>query len=104
MGTSKQWLRIGPFCWYSQTLLAAVKSKIRFKRAVWPLLVLVSAIPRILGAFFLPNGFGDAYVYIRDIGTLSTKLSTGAFRSTTATPACITPWLRQGDIFMLPLG
>jgi len=48
----------------------------------WPLLVAASAIPRILGAFFLPNGFGDAYVYIRDIGTLSTKLSTGTFRLT----------------------
>lgn len=54
----------------------------RSNRAVWPILVLVSAIPRIVGAFFLPNGFGDAYVYIRDIGTLSTKISTGAFRLT----------------------
>lgn len=53
-----------------------------FNRAAWPILVLVSAIPRILGAFFLPNGFGDAYVYIHDIGTLSTKISTGAFRLT----------------------
>lgn len=53
-----------------------------FNRAVWPTLVLVSAIPRILGAFFLPNGFGDAYVYIHDIGTLSTKISTGTFRLT----------------------
>ena len=34
----------------------------------------------------------------------SIKLLTVAFRSTTATPACNTPWLRQGDIFMLPLG
>jgi hypothetical protein len=32
------------------------------------------------------------------------KLSTGPSRSTTAIPACNTPWLRQGDIFMLPLG
>jgi Gpi18-like mannosyltransferase len=48
----------------------------------WLALVLVAAIPRILGAFFLPNGFGDAYVYIRDIGTLSTKISTGTFRLT----------------------
>lgn len=53
-----------------------------FNRAVWPILVLVSAIPRILGAFLLPNAFGDAYVYIRDIGTLSTKISTGAFQLT----------------------
>jgi hypothetical protein len=43
-------------------------------------LFLVAAIPRILGAFFLPNAFGDAYVYIQEIGTLSTKISTGAFR------------------------
>ena len=34
----------------------------------------------------------------------SIKRSTGASRFTTATPACSTPWLRQGDIFMLPLG
>jgi Gpi18-like mannosyltransferase len=54
----------------------------RFNRTAWPILVLVSGIPRILGAFFLPNGFGDAYVYIRDIGTLSTKISTGTFRLT----------------------
>lgn len=45
-------------------------------------LLLFAALPRILGAFFLPNAFGDAYVYIRDIGTLSTKISTGAFRLT----------------------
>ena len=34
----------------------------------------------------------------------SMKLSTGAFRFITVIPACNTPWLRQGDIFMLPLG
>lgn len=38
----------------------------------------IAAVPRLLGAFFLPNTFGDAYVYIRDIGTLSTKIKTGA--------------------------
>src|SRR6185436_13339168 len=48
----------------------------------WFALVVIAAIPRIPGAFFLPNGFGDAYVYIRDIGTLSTKISTGTFRLT----------------------
>lgn len=52
------------------------------RRLLWLTLVLVSATPRILGAFFLPNAFGDAYVYIRDIGTLSTTISTGAFRIT----------------------
>src|SRR5881394_4527063 len=45
-------------------------------------LFLLAAGPRIVGAFFLPNAFGDAYVYIQEIGTLSTKLSTGAFRLT----------------------
>src|SRR6266699_2872356 len=45
-------------------------------------LVLIAAIPRILGAFFLPNAFGDAYVYIRDIGTMSTKLAAHTFALT----------------------
>src|SRR5256886_17065960 len=45
-------------------------------------MISVSAIPRILGAFFLPNAFGDAYVYIRDIGAMSTKLSTHTFALT----------------------
>ena len=51
-------------------------------RALWPTLVLVSGIPRIAGAFALPNAFGDAYVYIRDIGMMSTKLSAGTFALT----------------------
>jgi hypothetical protein len=42
----------------------------------------VSGLPRIAGAFFLPNAFGDAYVYIRDIGTMSTKIANGTFRLT----------------------
>ena len=46
---------------------------------LWILLFAVAAIPRLLGAFFLPNTFGDAYVYIRDIGALSTKLKAGTF-------------------------
>ena len=49
-------------------------------RVPWLVLVLLSSIPRILSALFLPNAFGDAYVYIQEIGTLSTKLSTGTFR------------------------
>src|SRR5258708_962777 len=48
-------------------------------QTLWLTLVLVSGLPRILGAFFLPNAFGDAYVYIRDIGVMSTKLSAGTF-------------------------
>src|SRR6266550_3269354 len=51
-------------------------------RLLWPTLVLVSGIPRIAGAFFLPNAFGDAYVYIRVIGTMSTKLSNGTLALT----------------------
>lgn len=54
----------------------------KMPRTNWLLLVLVSAIPRAAGAFFLPNGFGDAYVYIRDIGNLSTRISTGSFQLT----------------------
>jgi hypothetical protein len=49
---------------------------------LWTLLVGIAAIPRLLGAFFLPNTFGDAYVYIRDIGTLSTKIKAGTFAIT----------------------
>jgi len=52
----------------------------RFK--LWLLLLTVAAIPRLLGAFFLPNTFGDAYVYIRDIGTLSAKIKAGTFALT----------------------
>ena len=36
----------------------------------------------MLGAFFLPNAFGDAYVYIRDIGVMSTKLAARSFALT----------------------
>lgn len=66
----------------SSNAFMSVKSIISPNRAVWPILVLVSATPRILGALFLPNAFGDAYVYIHDIGTLTTKISTGTFRLT----------------------
>ncbi len=52
------------------------------QHARWLTLTLVAAIPRILGAFLLPNAFGDAYIYIRDIGTMSNRLSTGAFALT----------------------
>ena len=48
----------------------------------WTMLVLIAGIPRILAAFLLPNTFGDAYVYIRDIGAMSIKLKTGAFAIT----------------------
>jgi hypothetical protein len=51
-------------------------------RILWLTLVAVSGIPRIVGVFALPNAFGDAYVYIRDIGTMSTKISRGTFALT----------------------
>ena len=69
------------FCWYSQPPLIEMRTTTH-PRALWPTLVLVSGIPRIAGAFALPNAFGDAYVYIRDIGTMSTKLSAGTFTLT----------------------
>lgn len=46
------------------------------------LLLIISAIARILGAFLLPNAFGDAYVYIRDIGDMSAKLTARTFAIT----------------------
>lgn len=52
------------------------------QKVFWLILVLVALIPRILGAFFLPNAFGDAYVYIRTIGDWSIKLSTKTFAIT----------------------
>jgi hypothetical protein len=48
----------------------------------WAALIAIAGIPRILSAFFLPNTFGDAYVYIRDIGVMSTKLKAGTFAFT----------------------
>jgi len=48
----------------------------------WITLILVSGVPRILGAFLLPNSFGDAYVYTKEAGALSAKLSTGTFSLT----------------------
>ena len=48
-------------------------------QTLWLTLILLAGVPRIAGAFTLPNAFGDAYVYIRDIGTMSTKLSAGTF-------------------------
>jgi hypothetical protein len=52
------------------------------QRFPWLTLFLVAALPRILGAFFLPNAFGDAYVYIRDIGVMSAKMRAGTFAIT----------------------
>ncbi len=46
------------------------------------MLAVIAGAPRLLAAFFLPNTFGDAYVYIRDIGAMSTKLRAGTFALT----------------------
>jgi hypothetical protein len=48
-------------------------------RVFLPILFLIALISRVLGAFFLPNAFGDAYVYIRTIGDWSVKLSARTF-------------------------
>lgn len=57
----------------------AIDGLIEVRPALWVGLVLVSGIPRILGAFLLPNAFGDAYVYIETIGGMSARLSGGTF-------------------------
>lgn len=44
---------------------------------LWLSLACIAAVPRILCAFLLPNAFGDAYAYIRDIGTMSAKIRSG---------------------------
>lgn len=51
-------------------------------RAVWLTLIFAATLPRLLGAFLLPNAFGDAYVYIRDIGVMSVKIKSGSFALT----------------------
>ena len=76
-------LRFGPveFCWYPRNLLESALHSTK-RRSPWLTLFLVATIPRILGAFFLPNAFGDAYVYIRDIGAMSAKMRAGTFAIT----------------------
>lgn len=49
---------------------------------LWGSLILISGVPRVLAALLLPNAFGDAYAYIKDIGTMSAKLSAGTFALT----------------------
>ncbi|HEY0545210.1 MAG TPA: phospholipid carrier-dependent glycosyltransferase [Pyrinomonadaceae bacterium] len=45
-------------------------------------LVLISGVPRVLAALLLPNAFGDAYAYIKEVETLTAKLSGGTFHLT----------------------
>lgn len=49
---------------------------------LWTVLILISGVPRIVAAFLLPNAFGDAYAYIRDIAAMSAKLHAGTFSIT----------------------
>src|SRR5437868_6284875 len=66
----------------SQDLFFAKMIQFWNRRTTWLALLIVACAPRMFGAFFLPNAFGDAYVYIRNIGTLSAKISTGSLRLT----------------------
>jgi hypothetical protein len=43
------------------------------------LLLILSAIPRILGAFWLPNAFGDAYAYTEQVYYMRRALLMGTF-------------------------
>src|SRR5919205_1488583 len=52
------------------------------RRGLWIALTLISGIPRILAALLLPNAFGDAYAYIRDIAAMSDRLYAGTFSIT----------------------
>lgn len=42
-------------------------------------MILVSALPRIIGAFLLPNAFGDAYAYYEAIEGMRAKMAVGEF-------------------------
>src|SRR5262245_62318127 len=46
---------------------------------LWTGLILVSGVPRILGAFLLPNAFGDAYSYLETIEAMRSKMADGTF-------------------------
>jgi hypothetical protein len=45
----------------------------------WTALILVAGVPRVLGAFFLPNAFGDAYAYYEAIEIMRSKIADGTF-------------------------
>jgi hypothetical protein len=46
---------------------------------LWAALILVSGLPRILGAFLLPNAFGDSYSYLEYIEAMRSKMADGTF-------------------------
>ena len=49
---------------------------------LWLSLICLAGVPRILCAFLLPNAFGDAYAYIRDIATMSAEIRGGELQLT----------------------
>jgi hypothetical protein len=57
----------------------AVKSIRARSVLLWAGLILVSGVPRILGAFLLPNAFGDAYSYLEAIEAMRSKMLDGTF-------------------------
>lgn len=49
---------------------------------LWIALICVAGLPRIVGAFLLPNAFGDAYVYVRDAAMFAGKIASGSLALT----------------------
>src|SRR5512143_2705996 len=47
--------------------------------ALWALLLLIAAVPRILAAFFLPNEEGDPYSYLQAIQIMRSTIVVGTF-------------------------
>jgi hypothetical protein len=45
----------------------------------WAGLMLVAGVPRLLGAFLLPNAFGDAYSYLEAIEAMRARMAGGTF-------------------------
>lgn len=47
--------------------------------SLWVGLMLISGVPRIVGALLLPNAFGDAYTYLEFIEAMRSKMADGTF-------------------------
>lgn len=59
---------------------AQPNAALRFHSALfWVGLILIAGIPRILGAFWLPNAFGDAYAYLQLIEVMRAQIVAGTF-------------------------
>jgi hypothetical protein len=67
--------------WSNRTGAREVKGskRIQSQYTLWVALLLVSGIPRILGAFFLPNEEGDPYSYIQAIQVIRASMVGGTF-------------------------